>query len=386
MNEDTAVQDPPPPLLSRIPVPPEGSNRLGENSPCAPLPADWSCVQFPDTEQFDWDSLAPAKGAPAVDEHVPLERRGTTPQSKPTPFLRKPKLRQLEIWKQQTVHKFCVAAHLRAAGMFTEADTLEDCHTYYTFVVCGDCGQVRKFPNRCDLFFCPECAHALAAHTARQVDWWTNLVTQPKHVVLTIKNIHDLSPGHVDELREMFTRLRRRKFCNNWIGGFYRIQCTNDGNGWHLHIHALVEAKWIDAVELKQQWLSVTNGLGYIVKVRDCRQSDYLREVTRYVAKGCELAAWQPAEIAAFVRAFTGRRTFGVFGSLYGQRTKFAEFIAGLRTARPKCSCGSCNVRYYDQAQFLALDLVPEILSKPRPPPRPDTQIDNNLCPEIYRN
>jgi hypothetical protein len=180
----------------------------------------------------------------------------------------------------------------------------------------------------------------------------------------------------VDELRKMFGQLRRRKFCRNWQGGFYRIQCTNDGNGWHLHIHALVEARWIDADELKNQWLSVTRGFGYIVKVRDCRSGDYLRVVTQYVAKGSELAAWQPEEIATFVRAFTGRRTFGVFGKLYGARTKFAEFIASIREAKPKCDCGSCNVSYYDEAQFLALSFVPENLSKPRPPPRPDPQID----------
>jgi hypothetical protein len=111
------------------------------------------------------------------------------------------------------------------------------------------------------------------------------------------------------------------------------------------------------------------------VDVRDCRQVNYLHEVTKYVAKGCQLAAWQPSELATFVRAFTGRRTFGVFGSLYGARTEFAEFIASIKLARPKCDCGSCNVTYYDEARFLELDLVPTSNSKPRPPPVPDNQL-----------
>jgi hypothetical protein len=280
----------------------------------------------------------------------------------------------------------CVASKLRQAGMTAEASTLENCHSYYTFAVCDGCGQARKFPNRCDLFYCPECAHHLANHRKMQVEWWTKLISQPKHLTLTIKNIYDLTSGHVDELRRMFTQLRRRKFAKNWVGGFYRIECTNDGNGWHLHIHALVEAKWIDQDQLKTNWLSVTRGFGYIVKVRDCRGADYLHEVTKYVAKGNQLAAWQPAEIATFVRAFAGRRTFGVFGSLYGARTKFAEFIASIKQAKPRCECGSSACHYYDAAGFIALSFVPENLAKPRPPPRPDPQIDNNLAPAIFRN
>jgi hypothetical protein len=104
------------------------------------------------------------------------------------------------------------------------------------------------------------------------------------------------------------------------------------------------------------------------------------------VAKGNQLAAWQPEEIATFVRAFTARRTFGVFGSLYGARTKFAEFVASIREAKPRCDCGSSSCRYYDEAGFIALSFVPENLAKPRPPPRPDPQIDNKLAPPIYRN
>ena len=375
MLSATATQDPPPPLLSRSPIPPEGSNPPPPEPPYATENDTWGTISFPEADDYAWSCAEAAKGTSAVEEYVPLEMRGVTPQSKPVPHERRPALRQSEIWRGQTIHKFCVASKLREAGMTTEASTLESCHSWYTFVVCGDCGLVRKFPNRCDLFFCPECAHHLQNERKRQVQWWTGLIQQPKHVVLTIKNIWDLTAGHVDELRSMFTKLRRRKFARNWKGGFYRLECTNDGNGWHLHIHCLIDAKWIDADELKQQWLSVTNGLGYIVRVRDCRQAHYLNEVTKYVAKGAQLAAWKPSEIATFVRAFTGRRTFGVFGSLYGARTKFAEFIASIRKARPKCECGSCNVTYYDEAKFLSLGLIPNSTSKPRPPPPVDHQL-----------
>jgi hypothetical protein len=154
------------------------------------------------------------------------------------------------------------------------------------------------------------------------VRWWTEQIQQPKHVVLTIRNVPDLTGDHVDELRKWWNQLRRRKFAKGWRGGFYTIQTTNKGKGWHPHIHALIDARFIDESELSKQWLAVTRGAGYNVRVRDARQEDYLREVTRYAVHGAQLAAWTPDQIATFVRAFTGKRTFGVFGSLYAVRTQ----------------------------------------------------------------
>jgi hypothetical protein len=253
--------------------------------------------------------------------------------------------------------------------MDTEAATLEACHSRYTICLCGDCGQVRKFPNRCDLFFCPECANHLQNERARQVEWWTRDISQPKHVVLTIRNIPDLSAGHVDQLRKMFGQLRRRKFTYNWIGGFYTIQVTHRATGWHLHIHALINARWIDENDLREQWRQVTNGLGYIVRVKDAREGDYLREVTRYVVHGSKLASWQPELLKTFIEAFQHKRTFGVFGDLYGKRTEFAEWIATLKQARPRCNCGSCNVQYIDEHDWLLRQHVELHVNHPRPPP-----------------
>jgi hypothetical protein len=279
------------------------------------------------------------------------------------------KLSQSEFWKRQTTHKFVVAAKLHTAGLHDEGQKLENCHSYYTVATCCDCGKVRKFPNRCDLFFCPECANHLQNERTRQVEWWAERIRQPKHVVLTTKRIPELTGAHVDELRKMFSQLRRRKFARNWKGGYYGIQITHSVKGWMLHIHALIDARWIDTTELKKQWYSATRGFGYIIHVSDCRSKDYLRETTRYVIHGSQLAAWQPEAIATFVRAFQGKRTFGVFGSLFGARTEFAEWIATLKQAKPRCDCGSCMVRYQSETEWLISQDFNPHSNCPRPPP-----------------
>ncbi len=307
------------------------------------------------------EEYLPQEGAtnpPRFDLPIKLEKRGTTSQ-----------IHQQLLWAKRTIHKQSVAAKLREAGRHQTARTLEDCHSFYTIAVCTGCGTVNKFPNRCDNFFCPECQPRLSADRKKAVEWWTREVQQPKHVVLTVKNVAALTKQHVREFRGWLSRLRRTAFASNWLGGFYSLEVTNEGNGWHLHAHLLVDAKWIDAIQLSAHWARVTNGLGRIVKVKDARGHDYLKEVTKYVVKGVQLAAWTKEDICTFVDAFTGVRTFGVFGSLYGMRTEFRDWWKRVRNSKPICKCGCCEARYFTESQFLEWDLVPTPQSASLPPP-----------------
>lgn len=279
------------------------------------------------------------------------------------------KLMYGELWKGATIHKFSVAAKLKDAGMREEAEVLEDCHSRLIYAQCDSCRAVKVFRNRCDRFYCPECQPKLAKRRAASVAWWTVEVGQPKHVVLTVQNVMTLNRGHVDELKKWFTRLRHRKFCRNWRGGFYSVEVTNEGHGWHLHLHVLVDARWIDAGELARQWAAVTRNFGKIVKVKDCRKADYLAEVTKYAVKGSELAGWTPGQISDFIRAFDGCRTFGVFGSLYGKRTEFAEWLKSIRDHKPKCDCGCQSLHFYSEAEWLERDFKPNVDSPDRPAP-----------------
>jgi len=309
------------------------------------------------------DEEAPEK--PRFDSPaVQLEKRGTTQQ-----------LHQHLLWAKCTIHKNTVAAKLREAGRVQEALKLENCHTHYTIAICSGCNRVNKFPNRCDLFFCAECQPRLSQDRKKAVEWWTREIHQPKHVVLTVKNVAFLTIWHVREFRKWFTNLRRSKFARNWLGGFYSIEVTNEGNGWHLHLHALIDARYIDKFGLSDAWNKATNGFGRIVDVRDARGKNYLAEVTKYCVKGVQLAAWTKEQIATFIDAFTGVRTFGVFGSLYGARTKFAEWWKSVRDKKPQCECGCSDARYFSEAEWLEHDFVKTSNVEAIPPPKLDLTI-----------
>ena len=318
-----------------------------------------------------WQPDAASPFRLSAEESLKLEGRGTTSQKPRKHPARKGKLPQLEFWKTQSAHKHIVADKLRQAGLEDTASKLDNCHTYYTVCQCCQCRKVRKFPNRCDLFCCPECQASLAADRRKQVEWWVNEVRQPKHVCLTLKNTATLTRKDVVRIRTDFARLRRRKFCKNWNGGFYSIEVTNEGKGWHLHLHALVDSVWIDQLELAEQWQSVTKGRGRIVWAKRARSGSFVVETAKYIVKGNMLAAWSPDKLKQFVQAFQNLRIFGVFGSLYGKRTEFAEWIAELKSVRPRCSCGSCEVKYYSEMEWLIHEEVGTGPAPARPPPPP---------------
>jgi len=306
---------------------------------------------------------------PSFDSPLKLEDRGIT-TGKRTDFSR-PQVEwyQQLLWSKGTINKNTIAAKLRLMGRRELADTLEGCHSMFTVAQCKGCKRINKFPNRCDLKICPECQPRLAWNREKSISWWVKLLDQPKLVTLTAKNTKDFSAGHIEEFMKWFTNLRNRKFCDNWIGGFYSIEVTKEANHWHLHLHALVEARWIDRNELSTEWRSVTNGQGYIVDVRDARDKAYQKHVKKYVVKGSQLAAWTPEEVATFVDAFEGKRCFGVFGKLYGQRTKYREWIESITRSVPVCECGCTESYYYSESEFLEKDLVPESNTSTIPPP-----------------
>ena len=305
---------------------------------------------------------------------ITLERRGASSHRQQSGSRATHTPWQDEFWARQSVFKTSVAAKLREVGQEALAMTLDACHTEWTVQICNDCSKSRRFPNRCDLSFCPECQPRLAGERKKAVEWWTKLVTQPKHVVLTVKNTLDIATGHLSEIKSWFGKLRRRKFARKWRGGFWSLEVTNEGRGWHLHIHALIDADYIDGGTLAREWASVTNGFGRIVKVKDARDREYLSEVTKYAVKGSMLAKWSSSDIEKFVLAFSRQKTFGVFGDLHAARTRFAEWIADLQSRKPKCECGSNNVRYMDECDFLATPPPKKSASSPRPPPIRDPQ------------
>jgi hypothetical protein len=230
---------------------------------------------------------------------------------------------------------------------------METCHTSATFKQCNGCKKSSKFWNRCDLLFCPICAPRLSRERKESIEWWTKLVNQPKHLVLTCRNTADITDEYVKFLKNQLAKFRRHRCFRPVKGGFYSLEVTNEGRGWHLHFHLLVDAPWLDMAAVSLAWGKLVGQDYAIVKIKDCRSGDYLREVTKYAVKGSELASWSGHQIAAFLKALAGVRLFGVFGSLYGKRTEWAEWIKTIQEIRSVCACGCSSWRLMSAEEML---------------------------------
>lgn len=275
---------------------------------------------------------------------------------------------QVEFWERLSIYTESIVAKLDAAARSDVADQIRHCHTEVSYRRCRGCNTVSKFYNRCEKKWCPLCAPRLSRERKKALQVWCAEVKQPKHVVLTMRNSAVLTKETVKRAKKALTKLRRSVFAKNWRGGFYSTEVTNESRGWHIHFHLLVDAGWIPQDELAREWAKCVGQDFAIVYVKDARQQNYLAEVAKYVVKGSELAKWSGEEIAAFVDAFDGVRTFSAFGSLLGQRKKVREIIKSMLEEMPACECGCSDYEILSPNELEEFQLHRKVTFRQFPP------------------
>lgn len=111
-------------------------------------------------------------------------------------------------------------------------------------------------------------------------------------------------------------------------GGCYVIETTEGNGGWHTHIHAVVESKYLPQSELSERWEKASGG--FIVDIRLAWNVSLVGYLTKYLTKPVP----GMKDRAAFSATMKGRRLFNVFG----------DWVAKERTIpRPKYCCPTCG-------------------------------------------
>lgn len=330
---ETAVPLPPSAVLEFLPCRPVAGRNSPPELPFDDFDADASVLPGYDRELL---SISEAAEAASRADFRQLDKRGTKLQT-----------HQGSLWRSGDTFARSVAAKLREFGRDDIAAELEACHVTATTARCTGCGKKSRFYNRCDLFFCPRCAPRLSRERHDRCKFWVAKVKRPLHVVLTVGNVRELTREVLEDFCAAWTRLRRMVIWSPVRGGFYRYEVTNEGKGWHLHLHALVDADYLCAKKLSIAWGQASRGWGYIVKVLPVVGDSYLREVTKYVVKGDQLAQWSAADIACFVDTFRGKQTFNVFGSMRGHRQEAREFAESQAQDRTGCDCGCETFEFF---------------------------------------
>lgn len=121
------------------------------------------------------------------------------------------------------------------------------------------------------------------------------------------------------------------------------MELTNEGNGWHLHAHLLLDVDWLEMPDISQIWAGLIGQEFGIVKIKDVRGTEFVQEVAKYVAKGSELAKWPGEQLLEFINAIRGVRFFATFGELRKASKEIKRELLARAPAPRECECGCGN-------------------------------------------
>jgi len=269
----------------------------------------------------------------------------------------KRKREQPELLKAHDLHHEQIRMALEGRFETNQFWNFSKCGREKIFKTCRGCHGVESFEYACSLKWCPRCQWKITARRREMLAAWVKRITQPKHLVLTQKNFPILTPSRLRAHQKSLTKIRRLKCWKAVKGGCVSIEITNEGEGWHLHSHWLLDVRWLDMPEISREWGRLCGQEFAIVKIMDCRDSEYLQEVTKYVCEGSEMAKWPPEQIHEFVAAIRGRRFFFPFGSLFKLGREIRAEIKEARPAAQPCACG-CKDFIFETEEQAAINEI----------------------------
>jgi Replication protein/Transposase zinc-binding domain len=251
---------------------------------------------------------------------------------------------RLDLLTPEDIWSRSLLAKIKGLTDYQVYDHLSRCGNQELYITCRECGNTETRYYQCSLKFCPRCNWRIARERAKLLKIWTAVIHQPKHIVLTRRNQTGILTRKLfrDTMRK-FSQLRASRFWKPVQGGCVSMELTNEGRGWHVHLHILADVKFLEAAELARRWGRLVGQDYAIVKIKDCRRKDYLGEVTKYVVKPSQMVSWQPEEIAQFICALKGIRFFTTFGSLFKLRRQIQAQIDAGKPGKKQCECGSCS-------------------------------------------
>lgn len=246
-----------------------------------------------------------------------------------------PEERKARIRATVAAQRAALAARLDREGADDLANHLHACGLPAS-LTCTNCGGRHTVETRCKRRWCPSCARSISVQRIQRYERRLQHLQWPMWLTLTIKNQWEI--GVVDELKAAWKQFRRRKlFTAHTIGGLWAMEVTERGNGWHPHIHAMLDCKWLAAdtppphpndtpehvaekityakAELSSTWGEcLGQELGIALAVRK-RGYEAIRELLKYAVKGSDLLE-TCLPIADMIRAIDSGRTISTFGSL----------------------------------------------------------------------
>lgn len=242
--------------------------------------------------------------------------------------------------------RVALATRLESEGRYDLAARINRCGIP-TGLTCTACGHVHRSLTRCKNKWCPACQRSLAAARSEKLAFAVRKMRWPLFVTLTQGNLDEICDGGIREFRRAFGRLRNKKFWKLKVrGGVAAMEVTNIGNGWHVHLHAVIDCRWLSILstpptknntpdeiqrkiiiaksELQEAWRQcLRQEKDPVIHVKRAN-GDIEKEVVKYSVKGSDLLECEE-EIGPLIDAMDGTRMLTTFGCCYGLTKKMLE-------------------------------------------------------------
>ncbi len=248
---------------------------------------------------------------------------------------------------------------LRAEQRHDLADILKKCREPLA-LECLCCSDKFLVDKGCRKRWCPVCGPMETQRRYERIAPIASRMKWPLAIMLSMKNPRDVV-GCVKRIKKAFKGFRKTAFWRKCVkGGFVGYEITHTGNGPHIHLHALVECRWLAIatpepqrrhtpdekarlcklaqLELRAAWAGYLGQPDAVVWVRRA-DSKALKETIKYPIKPSDLLKLQCPASEVIDELSEGRNvaSFGVCHS------RAAEFIGRDDVPPKEKLCTSCQ-------------------------------------------
>lgn len=236
--------------------------------------------------------------------------------------------------------KAMIADELDKVGEHKAAASLRECHTTEHLTGCTACGAAWWVTTKCRSRICPICAWKTAQARAQLIQHMIIGLKHPKFITLTMPR-WDGDPGEgISFLRKAFGKLRKSGGIPGLEGGCYSIEVIPKDDGWHIHMHLIVDCSFTPHKKLIAAWGQALGVTSPSVDIRDAAGQSAAKYVAKYVTKSLDPKDG-PEAFAKLYQAIAGMRLFSLFGKWY----RSAPMVEALQGARDhvRCKCPACG-------------------------------------------
>jgi len=220
------------------------------------------------------------------------------------------------------------------------ATRLNDCEEREVVAACRSCNHHWWVIDHCRLRVCPLCSWKVSKQRATFVRIMLHSMKHPKHLILTMPTWTRDPRDGIAMLRQYFNALRSAPVFKTVKGGAYQIELKRKPEGWHIHVHTILDAPYLPYQQLFSAWQQITGEAAPQVHIKAATSPQEQDYVTKYVVKSAGFED-DSDDIVAWYEATKGSRLFTTFGTFYN--AKIEELSPEDIIKIPETICPHCG-------------------------------------------